>query len=141
MILKLASIFSRNKDGATAVELALIAPFLLALLGLIADYGLFLNQRGNMSSAVTSGTRYFMLGGTDPAEAQSIVTSAWENRPDNASVSISETCYCTADEFACNTLCADGSAPDAFLIISARASMMGIYGDRTLNFEDDVRVR
>ncbi len=48
----------RGRRGASAVEFALTLPLLIGLISAILDYGWYLTQAANVTSAVREGTRY-----------------------------------------------------------------------------------
>lgn len=56
--------FLLDRSGAPAVEFALIAPVLLALIAGAADIAHIAFQRSDMAGAIRSGNQYFMAGGT-----------------------------------------------------------------------------
>ena len=58
----IAKSFSRNEDGATAVEFAIIAVPFLGLIAAIFETGLMFFASQSLQTAVTEGTRAIMIG-------------------------------------------------------------------------------
>lgn len=124
-----------------AVEFALIAPILsFTLLG-IADFAWLALQRSDMHSAVRTGAQYFMAGGLDPAEAETIIRASWTQAPMDATVKIVQLCQCGSEERACNMPCPDGSVPDAYTQLVITAPLEGIFQKDEIIYVDTVRVR
>lgn len=68
----------RATKGGAIVEFAFMFPILLSLIGGVADFGIYLWQRGRLANAVTYGTQYAFLIGTATganANIKSAVTS------------------------------------------------------------------
>jgi len=140
-ILSTLRAFARNQRGASAVEFGLIAPVLaIALLG-IAEVGQIVYQRTDMHGALRSGGQYVLNGGRDLAVAREMVVRSWTGMPEDALVEATRTCFCSTVEHACNTPCAGGGVPEAYINLSAHATLGGIvvdYGDAA---DDAIRIR
>lgn len=65
----------RRDQGAAAVEMALILPFLLLLLGGVIDFGLAFNARISLTHAARESTRVYALT-KDLGAAESRATAA-----------------------------------------------------------------
>ncbi|MFN3836013.1 MAG: TadE/TadG family type IV pilus assembly protein [Glycocaulis sp.] len=127
--------------GTSAVEFALIAPVLLALMVAAADIAHIAFQRSDMTGAIRSGTQYFMAGGTHTDRAQAIVEEAWSSRPEEAVVRVERLCECGGVEASCNLLCADQSVPLAYAVITIEAPVGGVFVTQYSTVSDKVRVR
>jgi hypothetical protein len=58
-----------SEHGAAAVEMALVLPLLILLLGGIIDYGLMLNAQVSLTHAAREGVRLEAIGTGDPIQA------------------------------------------------------------------------
>ncbi|MGY6531218.1 TadE/TadG family type IV pilus assembly protein [Glycocaulis sp.] len=133
--------FASDRSGAPAVEFALIAPLLLALIVAATDIAHIAVQRSDMTGAIRSGTQYFMAGGTVPERAQTIVEEAWSSRPEEALVRVERICECGEVAASCNLLCPDQSVPLAYAVITIEAPIGGLFMSHYSNVSDKVRVR
>lgn len=133
--------FLLDRSGAPAVEFALIAPVLLALIAGAVDIAHIAFQRSDMAGAIRSGTQYFMAGGTHPERARAIVEEAWGSRPEEAVVRVERLCECGEVEASCNLLCPDQSVPLAYAVITIEAPMSGLFLTHYSAVQDKVRVR
>jgi Flp pilus assembly pilin Flp len=133
--------FARDRRGASAVEFAVISPVLaVALLG-VAEYGQVVYQRTDMHGALRSGGQYVLNGGRDLAVAEEIVERSWSSRPEDAVVEATRFCLCEDEEHACGSPCDDDSVPEAYVSITAHATLGGIVLDYGESADDAIRVR
>lgn len=133
--------FLRDRDGAAAVEMALIAPMLIAALLLMADIGMTLFNRLDMQTAVRAGIQYAMNGGRNLETTEEIVLQSWPDRPEDAVVEASRYCLCGETQMACTSWCGDGSAPRAFTHITASGTLgVFVFSDPILA-DESARVR
>jgi len=133
--------FARSKGGAAAVEMALVAPMLAAVLVGIANYAPELDQAHKMRDAVQSAATYVMTGGTDPTAIQTVATNAWTGYATGDSVTVTQWCACSGVSGSCSTLCSDQSVPQGFTQIAATMTYVGPLGSQTLNASQTVRTR
>ena len=102
-----------DRNGASATEFAVIAPVLaFLLLGIVDGWSLATSTLG-ARAAVEAAATYFIGGGADPATAQLIAQSSWNNPPPDASVAVSESCACSGAASGCGGICAATSMPPA----------------------------
>lgn len=75
----------RHEDGASAVELALVLPLLVALLLGMINIGVILMQKASMNSAVRTGARFATVNvyasATNPHTCGRTITHAEANAP------------------------------------------------------------
>jgi Flp pilus assembly protein TadG len=128
-------------DGAAAVEFAIIAPALAALVVGIAQYGGMVIAFQQMHSGVEAGAVYIMRGGSDMTAAKDITLGAWPNKPADAAVTATHACSCAGTSNSCTSLCADGTYPQAFTTISASGTYTGPYANRSMNTTHVVRTQ
>ena len=100
--------FAQDRSGVAAVEFAMVAPVLAAILVGIAGVAPFVQTNNTIHDALTAGSRYVMAGGTDPTAIQSVTYSAWPNHGNSDSVSVSQYCTCATLQGSCTALCPDG---------------------------------
>jgi Flp pilus assembly pilin Flp len=133
--------FARHRGGASAVEFGLIMPVLaIAVLG-IAEVGQIVYQRTDMHGALRSGGQYVLNGGRDLAVAREIVVRSWTGIPEDAVVEATRFCMCATVEHVCNSPCGSGSVPEAYISLSAHATLGGIVVDYGDTADDAIRIR
>jgi Flp pilus assembly protein TadG len=77
--------FSRDERGATAVEMAFVAPIVIALMVATIEIGALEVVSTNLDSAVLVATRKIRTGAADrPTSAQGFVDAVCANMSDNA---------------------------------------------------------
>lgn len=133
--------FLRAADAVSAVEFALLAPLLLALLVGIVDVGRYAYQRADMFGAVRAGAQYFMAGGGMPAVARGIINDSWSQRPPDGEVRVDRFCQCAEVPMTCSAPCPDGEAPAAFSRIVVRGTYRGILMSLSGEATEIIRVR
>lgn len=131
----------RDRSGASAVEFALVAPFLAMMsVGLMQGWEA-IQTRMDTQAAIAASVQYYMQGGVNDSVAREIALQAWEKRTAIAEVAVSRFCKCGDVVVACSTRCAGGSAPQAFVSIKAIDSLETIAGERPSEHEAVVRIR
>lgn len=131
----------RDRNGNSAIEFALIAPVLAALMVAAADLAHIAFERSDMQGAARAGSQYFMAGGTDLERARTIIEAGWGSMPDTARVVVTRTCECGGTEAACNLLCPDQSVPVSYANIEIQSEINGVFVDFYDTASDKVRVR
>jgi Flp pilus assembly protein TadG len=133
--------FARHESGASAIELALVLPIVVALLLLGANEWLQLRQTQDMSSALHTGARYYQEGGADDNAARTLALSAWPNAPQDASLAVTRTCKCGATVVACSTVCNGTDVPQTIITLTTRSTFEGMSGSSAQARQETVRVR
>jgi hypothetical protein len=123
------------------VEFALLAPVLAVTLLGIAEVGHIVYQRTDMHGALRSGGQYALNGGRDLAAAREIVIRSWTAMPEDAVVEATRFCLCSNVAHACNSPCGGGSVPEAYISLSASATLGGIVVDYGDSADDAIRIR
>jgi Flp pilus assembly protein TadG len=140
--------FSRMHDerGIAAVEFALVAPVLLMILGGIADFGLLMVGKSQLSDAVGQGIQYALASGPSVAGAtvRNLIQAAAPLAglvPTVTATVTGPACYCTSGtpvalvtpstaltgSYTCTGTCAgSGVAPGAYIIVTATYSYQPI---------------
>lgn len=133
--------FRRDERGVAAMELALLAPLLAAILMLGVEGWLRIDQTLSMQGALQTGGRYYQMGGADDAAAVNLARSTWTNRPNDGEVAVARVCKCGAVVVACSSLCANADTPVALVNLSASGTFVGLTGSHPLRQTEIVRVR
>ena len=134
------SALSDNR-GVAAVEFALIAPVLAAVIVGIAAVVPFLNANNVMHDAVSSGARYVMAGGTNATAIHDITLASWQGHTNTDTVTVSQTCTCAGATSVCTSLCADSSVPQGFTTIQTSSNYTGMMSNQTITAQQIIRTR
>ena len=98
--------FARDERGATAVEFAFAAPFLLLLLSGLVDLGLALNQSSSLSNAARAGAQYGIRFPSDKDGIAQVVTKTLNQDAANVTVTSQVSCECSdGTAIACGGVC------------------------------------
>ena len=141
MLKQLRSRFSRDQRGAALVEFAMIAPILALGIVLTGDTATLVSRYFDMRAAVSSGSQYVMLGGTEVTVARQVATQSWTSQAQGSTVDASKACLCSGTTNACNALCPDQSVPQTYYTIQAASSFQGTLISMPLSAQQVVRVR
>jgi Flp pilus assembly protein TadG len=133
--------FRRDERGVAAMELALLAPVLVAIMMLGVEGWLHVDQTLSMQGALQSGGRYYQMGGADDAAAVTLARSTWTNRPTDGDVTVARVCKCGAVVVSCSSLCDNADTPVALVNLTATATFVGLTGSHPLRQTEIVRVR
>jgi len=133
--------FRRDRRGVAAVEMALIAPIIAGMA--LVSFGIWrmATSLEDMHVALKAGASYYMNGGLDDTAARTLMTSAWQDAPADASIGVQRACKCGTVAAACNVLCANATPPSSYVLLNAS----GTGSTGTVNFplseQKVVRVR
>lgn len=134
--------FFRNTNGAAAVEFGLIAPILVTLLIGIGTYGLEIITYSKMREAVSAGAQYALTTSDTTSDISSVVGAAWDDKPSDGTVSVTQQCLCAGAVNDCSTACPDGDYPQKMTTITASQSYSEFGGTaKTLSASQQVRTR
>lgn len=121
---------ARDQGGASAVEFALLAPVLFALLAGTIDATVLIVRQMEVRAAAQAGADYALARGWNPAGVAAAVTTATDTP---ASVSAAPapalTIGCVVGQAIVapsGSNCPDGSAPGRYVTVSARADFKPI---------------
>jgi Flp pilus assembly pilin Flp len=134
-------IFLPDKGGASAVEFALILPVLALILIGVGEIGHVIYQRTDMHGALRTGGQYVLNGGRDLATARELVLRSWNSAPEDREVETLRFCLCQEVEHACSAPCDDDSIPEAYVRLSARATLGGVLVEYGESADDSIRIR
>jgi Flp pilus assembly protein TadG len=133
--------FLGDRRGLAAMEFALIAPLLAALIVFGADGWLRTSQLNDMRSALQSGMRYYQLGGADDSVAQTLATNSWVHPPADASTAVARACLCGSTPTDCTLLCAGSNPPQVFITMTTSGTFTGLMHSRAMSQNEVLRVR
>ncbi|HUZ74673.1 MAG TPA: TadE/TadG family type IV pilus assembly protein [Stellaceae bacterium] len=117
----------RDRAGVAAVELALIAPVLTALVIPMVDLGIGAYDKMRIQNAAEAGAQYALANASsyDASSIQSAATNA--TSLSGITATVGETCNCITGSaigtaVSCTTTCADGSKPGTYVSVSTNMS-------------------
>lgn len=110
---------THDDRGGAAVEFALVAPVLAAILATAVLVWSDLTAAARMRAAVHAGADYLRAYGHDPAMVSAVVDRSWETKPDGAEITVAEFCSCGAAASSCEALCPAGDPPLVYVEIRA----------------------
>jgi Flp pilus assembly protein TadG len=134
--------FLRDETGVAAVEMALIAPFLVGFAVMSINVWDASMRKQDMRGALKIGAQYYLNGGTTDATAKAVALAAWNHKPAVADITITRVFRCGADVSADGvTLCADGMLPATYAFMQASATTSTAVLNKTQTATEYVRVR
>ena len=118
----------RERRGIAAVEFALVAPILLALMVGIIDLGFAFSAQIKVQLAAQAGAQYAQLYGYDSTKISNAVTAA-TSLSVSASPAPTQSCGCISGTSVtlsgsppCTTTCANGLTPGTYVQVNSRAT-------------------
>ena len=113
----------REDAGLSAIEFALVAPFLLTFLLGVVDLGMGFQSQMAVTQAAQAGTYYAMLNGYNASAIQTVVANASGTSGITAPTS-SSSCGCpggtSVSVSACNSTCPSGQAAGTYASVTAQ---------------------
>jgi Flp pilus assembly protein TadG len=108
--------FGRDERGATAVEFAMIAPILVAMVVSIVDLGLGLYADTQLANAAQAGAAYAMQKGYDASAITTVAQAS--TRLTGVTVAPTQFCGCPSANgvvsTSCDASCSDGLTAGSF---------------------------
>jgi Flp pilus assembly protein TadG len=109
----------RDRSGNTLVELAVVAPFIIAIMLAIIDFGRGAQTSMSLRSAARVGAEYVSRTGDTEAVAGIVANAA---NLDTAHLAVTPLMFCECDGGVakeCGTTCPDGTGARRFISITA----------------------
>ena len=141
----------RRKAGNAAVEFALIAPILAAMLVAMTDLGVALYEKMEIRNAAAAGAQYAIAKGWNSTAIQNAVTNATGMSGVSASPVPVQSCGCasgtTITAAACGSVCAGGATAGTYVTVNAQVqyatlfSYSGLPNPMTLSAQSTVRIQ
>lgn len=130
-----------DRRGGAAVEFAIIAPVLGAILAVLVSVWGDATTVLRMRAAVHGGASYLRTPDADPALTRDVVIETWEEMPAGAEVSVETSCLCGEAVSGCAVLCPSGDPPGVYVTIRAATGSPDQQIGRTYSAAEVVRVR
>lgn len=113
--------FRRSIAGVAAVEFALIAPIIAAMLVGLANYGLAMFEKMELVSAARAGAQLVLVDtGATTSEIQAAVVASTNSGISTSDVTVTQSCECAdGTAITCGGTCSDASANRYFYTIAA----------------------
>ncbi|MGH6682458.1 MAG: TadE/TadG family type IV pilus assembly protein [Pseudolabrys sp.] len=133
--------FIRGIGGTAAIEFALVVPIIAGIILPLPDVGNIASGDMDMESAVRMSAQYAMNGGTDATVAQALGNGAWQSKPSNGVLTVTEACVCGSSSGTCGQTCTDGSQPQTYMTVSASGTFGGSVVSLPLTTTQVVRIQ
>lgn len=133
--------YAADKAGGPAVEMAFVAPILVAGLVGVIELAMLAYDRMDMHAAIRAGSQYFMSGGNGLEEARDVIVKSWSDMPKETTVEVTRFCMCGQTPAVCTALCPDGTAPDTYSKIDVKTVLNGLVFDHAQSAHETVRIR
>ncbi|MDN3721613.1 TadE/TadG family type IV pilus assembly protein [Roseibium salinum] len=105
--------FFRDDRGVAAVEMALVAPFLILGLLLMLDVGIAVKERMDLDHSTRSGAQAAMANVNEAQQIADLVTASTNGAP-GVTVSVVKTCSCGSVAVQCTSWCSAKVPPLGF---------------------------
>ncbi|TPN80793.1 pilus assembly protein [Mesorhizobium sp. CU2] len=139
--------FRKSRNGTAAVEFALVLPVLTVALLSTADGWSYVTASLAMRAGVKTAANLVMAGATNDSSTQAVALASWENKPDDATVSLNRKYMCGTTEVTSTTLCSGPKMPTIYVQIQASGTWVppftfGVFpGNSAIAHLQVVRVR
>ncbi len=125
-LLRQAKAASESRQGTSAIEFAIAAPLLLAILVPTADLGMGFYTRMQVQNAAQAGAQWAVLHQTFDSNAiQNAVANATSLPSITATPAPTQSCGCAngtgVTTVACGSTCPNGAAAGSYATVSAQA--------------------
>jgi len=119
-LIKMLSGALRARDGAAAVEFALILPIIAAFFLGITNYGLATFDKMELTSAARAGAQLALLDSSNSAAIKQAVVDSTNLSLTTGNVTTSEVCECAdGSSITCGSTCGDGSSNRYYYTVNA----------------------
>ena len=116
----------RELDGNIAIEIALVAPILLAVLVGVTDYGRAALADMRLKSAIRAGLEYAQIKPDDASTIVAVVKTAAKDPDLLVTTEFSSQCA-NGTVAQCTATCADGLTPGGYVSISAQQTFTPLF--------------
>lgn len=140
-ILRRGNSLLRQDRGMAAVEFALIAPVLVAMMLTLVDVNNMGVGATNMQAAVRASVQYLVNGGTSIDTAKNEGNNAWSSKPSGATLSATKACTCAGAAHDCFASCDDGTVPQISYTVTATATLGGSIVSSSKTITETVRIQ
>ena len=123
--------FLADRGGVSAVEFAIVAPFLIGMLIPVTDLGLAFAKKTQLHNAVRAGTQYALVNGWDVNGITSAVNAATKVSPLSITPAPGQTCGCPTgagiNSVTCGSTCPDRSDAGTYVTVSAQTTYNTVF--------------
>ena len=128
---RFAARLARNRRGAAAVELALVAPMLVGIVLPMVDLGMGAFARMRVQNAAEAGAQYVLAHGYNSTAITNAVQAA-TSLGNTVSVAPATACHCVTSNtlgsaVTCGSACADGSTAGNYATITATVTFTPLF--------------
>jgi len=100
-----------SRRGAAAVEFAIMVPVIAAVLVGLADYGMAMFDKMELTSAARAGAQMALLDSSSSSVIKQVVVDSTDIGITTSDVTITESCECAdGTTVTCGVTCSDSSA-------------------------------
>jgi Flp pilus assembly protein TadG len=121
----------RSKSGMGAIEMALIAPVLLAMFLGILDFGMGYWQQMQVTNAADAGVEWAMQNGYNATSIISVAQSASYLPLSSSDISPSNPYGCVVNSqlewYSKTATCPDGTTPQPYVVVATRVCYSTIF--------------
>lgn len=137
----------RRRDGAVAMEVAVLTPLLVMLMLQFADFGIAFHHRSKLEAAARAGAQQALAGGLDEARIAAAARATLDRAAGaTVRVDVLRRCGDAVLDAAAGAFCADGSVAGIYARVRVsqapplRIGILDVWADDTPEGEADVRV-
>ncbi len=132
-----------SRRGAAAVEFALMATVIAAMLTGIANYGMAQFDKMELRSAARAGAQMALKDRTDTTAIKNAAANATNLSITTSDVATSETCECADGTAlgACGDACNDGGSNQYFMTVTVSETFTLLILGTTINLSESAKVR
>jgi len=133
----------RSAAGVAALEFALIAPIIIALLAGLANYGLAMFDKMELVSAARAGAQLALIDSdVTTSEIQAAVVASTNLSISTSDVSVAQSCECAdGTSVTCGATCGDGSSNRYFYTVTASEDFTLLILGTTITLSGSAVVR
>lgn len=137
------SLCLKDKNGVAALEFAIIMTVVSAVFIGIADYGLAMFEKMELTSAARAGAQIALIDTSDTAAIEAAVVAATNSSITTDDVTTSTTCECatTPHPDACGDTCEDGSANRYYFTVTATEDYSLMITGTTISLTGSATIR
>lgn len=145
-MIQLIKRYTSNQDGASAVEFALLAPFLIVMLVGTYDFGIFIKEKMQLQNTAQVVAQYIAKA-QDDSNAQVIADEVYSGSNDDLDLNTEFFCECSDGIAAeCPIVCNDeDDFQRRFVTVSVSGNFEAVFPypgiPDEINMESSVRVR
>jgi len=139
----IAARVASSRRGAAAVEFALMATVIAAMLTGIANYGMAQFDKMELRSAARAGAQMALKNRTDTTAIENAVINATNLTLTAADVTTTESCECADGTAlgACGDACGDGGSNQYYMTVTVSETFTLLILGTTINLSESVKVR